>query len=279
LLQVLSQLTHLRRMLGEPGGVQRAQRNSQGRCPQQHSVVGDFSFSLMERKEGSRVSRERQVLLIGLGVVIVGAGVGEHLFRRLIERRYREALEGRRVLELQFGEALANQEQLKQRLAVEQRRSKELSEALASNRGQLEEAVGRLSQASQGSRELRMRLAAMQQQMDQLQGELSLTLQERQQGAKAGEQKAVELERIIVSDAATPSLQGRVVSIHPEWNFVVIDLGWSAVKVGDTVSIFRKEQLLAKVRVERVQEGICAASVLPDWQVSEVHVNDLARVL
>ena len=225
------------------------------------------------------MSRERQILLTVLGVVVVGAGIGEHMARRQLEVRHRKVLEGRRQLELQFGEVLATHEQLKQQLVSEQRRSKELTEALASSRGQLEEAVGRLSQASQGTRQLQMRLAAMQQQMDQLQGELALTLQERQKGAKAQEAKPVELERIIVSDAATPSLQGRVVSVHPEWNFVVIDLGWNTVKIGDTVSIFRKEQLLAKVRVERVQEGVCAATVLPEWETAEVHVNDQARVL
>ena len=225
------------------------------------------------------MSRERQVILTILGVVIVGAGTGEHLYRRMIERRYRDALESRRQLELQFGEMLASHQQLQQRFAQEQQRAQELTEALASSRTQLEEAVGRLSQSSQSTRQLQMRLAAMQQEMDQLQGELARTLQERQKGAKAGEAKPVELERIIVSDAATPSLQGRVVSVHPEWHFVVVDLGWNAVKIGDTISIFRKEQLLAKARVERVQEGVCAATVLPEWESSEVRVNDFARVL
>lgn len=225
------------------------------------------------------MSRERQVLLAVLGVALVGAAAGEHVARRLIARRYRQALESRRQLELRFSEMLTTHEQLKQRVEQEQARSRELSQELVSSRAQLEEAVGRLAQSSQGSRELRMRLAAMQQQMDQLQGELALTLEERQKPAASGETGAVQLQRIIVSDAGTPALQGRVVSVHPEWRFVVIDLGWNAVKIGDTVSIFRKEQLLAKVRVERVQEGVCAATVLPEWETADVHVNDLVRVL
>ena len=225
------------------------------------------------------MSRERQVLLAVLGVVLIGAAAGEHIYRRTVERRYHEAVQGRQQLELRFGEILATHEQLNSDLTSERRRSKELSEALASVRGQLEEAVGRLSQESRTVRELQMRLAAMQQHMDQLQGELALTLQEGQGGAKSEKPGPVQLERVLVSDAGAPGLQGRVVSVHRDWRFVVINLGWDAVKIGDTVSIFRNDELLAKARVERVQEGICAATLLPEWETAEVRINDLVRVL
>ena len=74
-------------------------------------------------------------------------------------------------------------------------------------------------------------------------------------------------------------LEGRVVSVYPDWKFVVIDLGWDVVKVGDVVSIYRKDQLLGKARIERVQEQACAATVLPDWNITAIQVNDAARIL
>ena len=123
-----------------------------------------------------------------------------------------------------------------------------------------------------------MRLSTTQQQMDQLQGELALALQSHSWAAQEAS-GAVQLERVVVSDAGASNLNGRVVSVNKDWHFVVIDLGWDAVRIGDTVSIFRGEQLLAKARVDRVQEGICAATILPEWGTAEVHVNDLVKLL
>jgi hypothetical protein len=229
--------------------------------------------------EGSGVNRGRQVLVGLVGMVLLGAAAGEHSYRRIIERRYHAAVEDRQQLELQFGEVLATHEQLADDLKNERQHSQELSEALASMRGQLEETGGRLTEQTQNVRELQMRLAAMQQQLDQLQGELAIALQERQDGATRQGSGPVQLERIVVSDAASSGLHGRVVSVHRNWNFVVIDLGWDAVRIGDTISIFRNDQLLAKARIDRVQEGICAATVLPEWETAEIRVNDLVRIL
>jgi len=183
-----------------------------------------------------------------------------------------------RWLELQFGEVVAAQQRLQQNLREERQRSQELSQALADAREQLEQAVGRLSEEARTGRELQTRLAGIQQEMNQLQGELALVLQSRSAGETEGS-TPVQLERIVVRDAAAPGLQGRVVSVHRDWNFVIIDLGWDAVSVGDTVSIFRDNQLLAQARIERVQEGVCAATLLPQWAAANVDVDDLVRVL
>lgn len=231
-------------------------------------------------KEGHRVSGGRRILLAGLGIVLGAAATEEHLSRGLMARRLHEALEGRRQLELQFGEVLATHQQMKAQLKNEQQRSQELSTALAAARKKLEETTARLAEETRTVHELQMRLTSTQHEASQLQGELAVALQQAgQQSAKADSSSAVQLERVVVSDVSTPALQGRVVSVHRDWNFVVIDLGWDAVRIGDTVSIFRNDQLLAKARIERVQEGVAAATLLPEWQTTEIHVNDLVRVL
>ena len=224
------------------------------------------------------MSRARRILIAGVGLVLVGFAVGEHLSRRLVEHRYQQALEARRQLERQAGTIISHHNQLAANLTQEQRRSQELSEALASTRGQLEEVVGRLAQESKSVRELQLRLAAMQSQMDQLQGELAMTLQERERTTSA-QPSPVQLERVVVTDPSESGLRGRVLSVHRDWNFVVIDLGWNDVKIGETLSIFRNDRLLAKARIERVQEQVCAATVLPEWSGAEIQVNDLARIL
>lgn len=174
---------------------------------------------------------------------------------------------------------LATHDQLKGDLAREQGRSQELSDTLAAARGKLDEMTARLSDENGNVRKLQARLAAMQGQMDRLQGELALTLQERQQAGGTEGPGPVQLERILVSGDASSGLHGRVLSVYQEWDFVVINLGWDVVRVGDTVSIVRGGQLLAKARVERVQEDLCAATVLPEWDAAAVNVNDAVQLL
>ena len=221
----------------------------------------------------------RVVVIGAVGVILTGIAAGEDVARRIITRRYHQMVEARRQLELQVGEMVATHEQLKNDLGQAQQRSQELTEALAQTRTQLESAVGRLTQEARTGRELQQRLGSVQQQMEQLQGELAVTLQSRQAKPAAANEVAVQLERVVVSDADAEALKGRIVSIHKDWNFVVIDLGWDAVRIGDMVSILRNGQLLAKARVDRVQEGVCAATILPEWETAEIRINDLVRIL
>jgi len=224
------------------------------------------------------VSRGRRILVAGVGLLLAVVATGEHLGRRLAERHYREALESRQQLEHRVGDVMRTHTQLTATLQREQQRSQALSEALASTRGQLEEAVGRLTEENKSVRLLQQRLASMQQQMDQLQGELAVTLEQRPRAASASA-SPVQLERIVVSDSAGATVRGRVLSVNQDWNFVVVDLGWNHVRIGDVISIFRNEQLLAKARIERVQEQVSVATLLPEWSTAKVEINDLARVL
>lgn len=223
--------------------------------------------------------RYRVFVVLG-AVVLGGLATQEHVLRRMVERRYHESLEGRRQLELRVGEVLTTHAQVKQELQQERDRSSSLSEELVAVRHHLEETAGRLAEGTRNARELQLRLAAMQEQMTQLQGELALTLQDRQNGATASAGTSpVQLERVVVSSGESIGLAGRVVSVHKDWNFVIVDIGWDAVHVGDTLSIVREGRVIAKARVDRVQQEICAATLLPGWETSEVHVNDLVKFL
>jgi seryl-tRNA synthetase len=225
------------------------------------------------------VSGERgRQILIGAVIILAGVTAGEELYRRDIARRYQAAVESRRQLEAQFGEFLTSHERLKVELQEEQQRSKALSESLAQAQAELDESVAQLAQQTRTAQEFETRLTAMRQQMDQLQGELAAALQDRQK-RPAASTAAVQLERVMVSSAGASALEGRVLSVHRDWNFIVLDLGWGEVKIGDTVSILRNSQVLAKARVERVQAEVSAATVLPEWETADIQVNDVASLL
>ena len=226
-----------------------------------------------------KLDRTWRRILVGavVAVVVVIAG-SEHHARRLLQAKWLQAVEARQQLEGRVTEISAAHEQLTGDLATERSRSQALEEALASAKRELEQTTGRLAEESRTSRGLQLRLAQMQLQLDQLQGELAVTLRQ-QEGGVGVTPGAVQIERVIVSDAGGTNPAGRVISIHRDWDFVVISLGWDAVRIGDVVSIFRNDQLQAKAKIERVQEGVCAATVLPDWKTEAIQLNDLVRIL
>ena len=87
---------------------------------------------------------------------------------------------------------------------------------------------------------------------------------------------AFELERIVVK--TTPVLVGRVLMVNREYDFIVADLGrGDNVKLGDVLSVYRNEKFIARVQVERLEENICAAAVLPGWQNVEFNESDEVR--
>ena len=220
----------------------------------------------------------RRVLIGAVVMALAGIAGSEHHARRLIQSQFQQAVEARQQLERRFGEVMAAHERLKSDFETARNRSQELEQSLASANSRLEQATGRLAEESHTSRTLQLRLAEMQQQLDQLQGELAVTLKQ-QAGASGVKPGTVQIERVVVSDAGGSNPSGRVISIHRDWDFVVISLGWDTVHIGDVVSIFRNDQLQAKARIERVQEGMCVATVLPDRKTDAVQLNDLARVL
>lgn len=228
----------------------------------------------------TKASRVRRILLTILWVGVVGFAVSEHVTRNYFQVRYQKEATHRQQLQQRLSELETTHAQLTDQLSREQQRTQELSTILTEKTTKLDQTLARLTEEGRTARELRVRLARLQQEMDQLQGELALTLEEQFKELPArSDSNAVELERVVVGHASSPLLEGRVVSVHPEWDFVVIDLGWDVVKIGDRIQILRDNAVIADAQIERVQESICAATVLPEWEPSKVKVNDLARVL
>lgn len=222
----------------------------------------------------SRTKRTLQMLFgIGLAAVLTG----EVAVRLHLERQYQQAIKNRQRLELQVAELRAEREQLVTAFKEEQQRVEGLAQELSVKDQELQRTLARLNEEQRTIEGLEQKLGAMQRHMDVMQGELALALQQRTNSSATASQ-AVQLEKVVVNNTPSSSMaQGRVLSVHPEWKFVVVDLGWDVVQIGDVLSIYRHDQLLGKARVERVQEQAAAATVLPDWEQSEITINDTVR--
>ena len=85
--------------------------------------------------------------------------------------------------------------------------------------------------------------------------------------------RTIQLEKIVVKPA--PLLTGNVLVVNREFAFVIVDLGRvNNVNLGDVLSVYRGGEFVGKVQVEKVEEKISAATVLPEWQTIEFREND-----
>ena len=227
------------------------------------------------------LARGTRIVSLVIGVGLAGGWAAEWAAHQTVKRRYEAALQTQRTLELELGEVRAEQERVQETLAMEQHRSGQLTDALSEKNQVLQQTIERLAHEERMTQELQDRLFAMERQFDQVEGELAVALQNRTSGEAETGAGMVQLEKVVVTQPATAeaTVSGHVVSVHPEWKFVVIDLGWDTVRIGEVVSIYRNDELLGKARVERVQEKVSAATLLPDWTHTEVRVNDIVRVL
>jgi septal ring factor EnvC (AmiA/AmiB activator) len=222
--------------------------------------------------------RRKAWLAVGM-LALVGAVAAEDLARRRLARQLVQAAQASARLEEELGRALGRYEQAAGELAQTRTRADALASELERRSKHLDEAMARLAEQSTSMRELERRLSATRAQFEQLQGELAVVLGEAKARALIQSDAAVALDRILVASEGSRVMEGRVISVHPEWSFVVADLGWDSVKIGDTVSILRDDEVQAKARVERVQEDVCAATILPEWDATSVQINDAVRPL
>jgi len=90
--------------------------------------------------------------------------------------------------------------------------------------------------------------------------------------------KAIELEKIVVK--SVPGLTGEVLVANKEHAFIVVNLGRADnLRLGDILSVYRNDKFIGRAQVQRMEEKMTAATVLPDWEDVEFKENDKVRKL
>jgi len=88
--------------------------------------------------------------------------------------------------------------------------------------------------------------------------------------------KTVALEKIVVKTA--PGLAGKVVMANKEHGFIVVNLGRADnLGLGDILSVYRNGEFIGRAQIEKIEEKVSAAAILPEWQGAEFKENDEVR--
>ncbi len=215
-----------------------------------------------------------------VGFVVLALCAVGFAFARQIEHRKR--LES----EQKLSQTIQAKQLIEAKLSAEERRSQKLAEVLEVKTKEVDQVVRRLEAEANAVELLQGRLAATESQVSQLQAELVLSargrdeLAQRMQAQAGGGQTELEKIKVVVGPLdGFGGASGKILQVNPEWQFVVINLGWQALNIGDVLGIYRGDQLVAKVKVERIQEQVAAASILPEYRTAEIAVNDRVAVL
>ena len=235
--------------------------------------------------QGAR--RRPQMRWIGWGLTalaIVAVWSLDQTAYRTLKVQYDAATAAHQQLAQQVERLRGDYRRLLESLSTQQTKTQDLTRALSAKEDTLHHAQARMAQADLVIQELQDRLSLVQHHFDLLQEEFMLSM--RRADARDGERSggtasSVELEKVVVmppSSSAT-GWEGRVVAVHPEWQFVVLNLGWETVNLGDLVAIYHGGQMVAKARIERVQKEVSVATLLPEWAVEQITVDDAVRAL
>lgn len=75
------------------------------------------------------------------------------------------------------------------------------------------------------------------------------------------------------------SLIGRVTQVNRDFDFVIVDLGANhGIAPGQELEVVREQGVVARVRVEKVQENLSSATPLPGSDKATIQEGDVVRV-
>jgi hypothetical protein len=213
-------------------------------------------------------------------------------------RAEREASRMRQELagaEEELSRVNAQREELSRSLEERQRQLDQMTVELDAARNAQAEMTRQVSGLNNEREELRQRVASLEDAKQLLETKVS----------ELSQHPTVELDKVLVSGAggqtpavlAPPSpvaleiapplgaaaaagLNGQVVVVNREYDFIVMNLGRNhGVTVGQELRIVRDQQELGRVRVEKVYDELSAAALLPQAQEDQIQEGDAVVAL
>ena len=87
--------------------------------------------------------------------------------------------------------------------------------------------------------------------------------------------KKPELNPALTAKAVPPPLEGKVLVVNKEYDFIVVNLGQKDdVNLGDTFSVLRKDKSVAEAKIEEVRDTMSVASPLTKDMIKQIKEDD-----
>lgn len=241
-------------------------------------------------------------LALGIAAIAMVFGIQERDKRQAKERELRQALienedlEGR-LEETQLAKTKAEEDLTRTRKDLVQSKEDlakaiEAQTALAKSVEEREQEIDRLTKdlaQSQGAAKgMTDKLTQLQTERDTLKQEVAELASKVMEISNAN-QPTIELEKVRVTDSqgstatgqpGAAAQDGEVVVVNREYDFIVMNLGRNhGLSVGQEFQVVRGDQVLGRVKVEKVYDELSAATILPESQKESIREGDNVRPL
>jgi cell shape-determining protein MreC len=85
----------------------------------------------------------------------------------------------------------------------------------------------------------------------------------------------LQIYRGEITEIQMPDVRGRITSVNPNYDFVVLNVGvQDGLKKNGKMIVTRGDKLVAKVQLVRVEPNSAVANLLPDWTHADVQAGD-----
>ncbi len=246
------------------------------------------------------------IIVLGIFTLLSIAGAGVAVFFQMQERAVRLAREKelrlvkaenttlqdqlaevtslKEQLEGELTEAKTNLQQTVEQLAEEQKAKDELAKAVEGRQEEVDRLSKDLEQVRAERTQLTQRIAQLTEQQKTLQAQLNQTetakteLEDKVLELSQA-QPTVELETVVVTDGgAAGASAGQVVVVNREYDFVVMNLGKNhGLALGQEFQVVRDNQILGRVKVEKIYDELSAAAILPQSKKESIREGDSVR--
>ena len=192
----------------------------------------------------------------------------ERSLRIYTQKQLTQTTEEKRIVEGKLVETVKAKDAVETELTSEKEKSLTLKKELEDKEQQIKVTLDRLE------REITARKKA--------EAQLMITLKEKEnlevKVKNLKEAPTIELEKIVIKPGSV--ITGKITMVNKEYAFVVVNLGTQHnLKAGDILSVYRNDEFIGKVQIERAEEKMSAAAVLPDWQNVEFKESDIVKTI
>lgn len=241
-------------------------------------------------------------------IVAILAGLGAFYFAHLeVDKKFKTVITQRDDTRKELADTKAVLETTKTELANTKMTLETTSNELATTKTQLADTASKLATTEDSLKRANDSITSLNKTKNSLQTELSawaglrktpdemkqiikdLDATKQQVVAANGEKDIIKREldkvakqlRDLIGDGDAPppplpaGLKGKIVSVDPKFNFVVLDIGGNqgVVESGEML-INRKGKLIGKVKIRTVEANRCVANVMPSWKQGEPFEGD-----
>lgn len=202
----------------------------------------------------------------------------------------------KKLLENEVTELKTAKEEMKTELDETKRRADNLSNELEREKKMREAVVEQLNKAKAEAEKLKMQFATEKQDKLQIQERLSKINKDKDELAKQLEQLAkakndleerikklmgepkegVELKKIVVKP--DKQIEGEVLVVNKEFNFIVVNVGKNdGLKIGSELTIYKGEEPIAKVKVEKLYSNMAAAGIMEGSDKNQIKEGAIVK--